>query len=141
MTTIRTSPGQPHPLGATWDGSGVNFALFSEHTEAVDLCLFDEPTGASETVRIRMREQTDLVWHIYLPDARPGQFYGYRVQGPWDPRRGHRFNPEKLLLDPYARAISGPIEWSNTMFGYRLGAGPDADLVRDTSDSGPFMPK
>ena len=101
--TVRMFPGSPYPLGATWDGSGVNFAIFSEHAERVELCLFDQAYGAPETARIWMPEQTDLVWHVYLPDARPGQFYGYRVHGPWAPREGHRFNPNKLLIDPYAK--------------------------------------
>jgi glycogen operon protein len=138
---IRTAPGHPYPQGATWDGSGVNFALFSEHAHTVELCLFDQPYGASESARIRMPEQTAQVWHVYLPEARPGQFYGYRVYGPWEPRRGHRFNPHKLLLDPYAKAISGPIEWSDAMFGYPLDGRPDADLVLDVTDSAPGMPK
>src|SRR3954469_9169616 len=139
--TIRMHPGQPYPLGATWDGSGVNFAIFSENAEAVDLCLFDQAYGAPETVRIRLREQTDQVWHVYLPEARPGQLYGYRVSGPWDPRRGHHFNPHKLLLDPFAKAVSGPVEWSDAMFGYPLDGRPDADLVLDVTDSAPGMPK
>jgi glycogen operon protein len=139
--TVRIYPGQPYPLGATWDGSGVNFALFSEHADAVELCLFDQAYGAPETVRIRMPEQTDLVWHVYLPEARPGRLYGYRVHGPWAPRQGHRFNPHKLLIDPYAKAISGPVEWSDAMFGYPLDGRPDADLVRNMADSAQGMPK
>jgi isoamylase len=138
---LRIYPGQPYPLGATWDGSGVNFALFSENAEAVELCLFDQPYGAPETIRIRMPEQTDLVWHVYLPEARPGQFYGFRVHGPWAPHEGHRFNPSKLLIDPYAKAISGPVNWSDAIFGYPLDGRPDADLVMDISDSAPGMPK
>ena len=138
---FRTYPGQPYPLGATWDGSGVNFTLFSEHAEDVELCLFDRPYGATEIARIRMREQTDLVWHVYLPEARPGQFYGYRVYGPWEPARGHRFNPNKLLIDPYAKAISGSIEWSDAMFGYPLDGGDDRDLHMDATDSAPGMSK
>jgi glycogen operon protein len=134
-------PGEPYPLGATWDGRGVNFALFSENAEAVDLCLFDEATGASETARLRMREQTDNVWHTYLPEIRPGQMYGYRVLGPYEPSAGHRFNQHKLLLDPYAKAITGPVDWSDAMFGYPLGQGPDAELAFSDADSGPGMPK
>src|SRR5687767_3500787 len=133
--------GQPYPLGATWDGSGVNFALFSEHAEAVELCLFDQAYGAPELARIPLKEQTDYVWHIYLPEARPGLMYGYRVYGPYDPARGDRFNPHKLLLDPYAKAISGPVDWSDAMFGYPLGGGDDRDLRMDNSDSAPGMPK
>ncbi|MCC6383074.1 MAG: glycogen debranching protein GlgX [Dehalococcoidia bacterium] len=141
MTAHRTLPGVPYPLGATWDGSGVNFALFSEHAERVDLCLFDQAHGASETARITLREQTDFVWHVYLPDARPGQLYGYRVFGPFDPARGMRFNPAKLLLDPYARAISGAVDWSDAMFGYPVGGGDDRDLDVDERDSAPGMAK
>src|SRR5918998_22283 len=138
---FRTYPGQPYPLGATWDGSGVNFALFSENADDVELCLFDRAQGAHEIARIRMRDQTDLVWHVYLPEARPGLFYGYRVYGPWDPRRGHRFNPSKLLIDPYAKAISGAVELTDVMFGYPLNGGDDRDLILDETDSGPDVPK
>ena len=99
-------PGRPYPLGATWDGEGVNFALFSEHAERVELCLFDA-AGRREIQRIALREHTDQVWHCYLPEARPGLLYGYRVHGPYGPEEGHRFNPHKLLLDPYARSIVG----------------------------------
>mgnify|MGYP000275959320 CR=1 FL=1 len=99
-------PGKPYPLGASWDGEGVNFAIFSEHAEKVELCLIDG-RGRRETERIPMRWQTDQVWHCYLPEARPGQLYGYRVHGPYDPENGHRFNANKLLLDPYAKDISG----------------------------------
>jgi isoamylase len=137
----RTYPGQPYPLGATWDGSGVNFALFSEHAEAVDLCLFDQPYGAPEVARIRMREQTDYVWHVYLPEARPGLLYGYRVHGPWDPGHGARFNAHKLLLDPYAKALTGPVDWSDAMFGYPLDGGEDRDLRMSETDSAPGMAK
>jgi glycogen operon protein len=132
-------PGLPYPLGATWDGAGVNFALFSENATGVELCLFD-PEGHRETARIRLTEQTDQVWHVYLPEARPGQRYGYRVHGPWDPASGHRFNPAKLLLDPYARAIDGTVRWSEALFGYRIGH-PDADLAADDRDSAEGMPK
>jgi len=98
-----------------WDGSGVNFAVFSENAQAVELCLFDE----GRETRVPVTEQTEHVWHVYLPEARPGVRYGYRVQGPWDPAAGHRFNAAKLLLDPYARAIGGTIKWSDALFGYR----------------------
>lgn len=130
-------PGSPYPRGATWDGEGVNFALFSEHAEKVELCLFD-PSGRHEVQRILMREQTDQVWHCYLPEARPGLLYGYRVHGPYDPARGHRFNPHKLLLDPYARDIVGSLEWADANYGFRLGAGDD---VMDTRDNARYMPK
>jgi len=133
---VRTRPGRPYPLGATWDGSGVNFALFSENATAVELCLFDE---ARET-RVPVTEQTEHVWHVYLPEARPGVRYGYRVQGPWDPGAGHRFNAAKLLLDPYARAIDGAVRWSDALFGYEVGHA-EADLAMDGRDSAPNMPK
>ena len=132
-------PGNPYPLGATWDGEGVNFALFSEHAEKVGLCLFDAK-GRRETRRIEMREQTDQVWHCYLPEARPGLLYGYRVHGPYDPAAGHRFNPAKLLLDPYSRDIVGRLHWSDAHFGYRIG-GHLADLSLDRRDSAAGMPR
>ena len=141
MREYETYAGGPYPLGATWDGSGVNFALFSENADAVDLCLFDEAYGAEEVARIRVREQTDNVWHVYLPEARPGQIYGYRVFGPFDPANGDRFNPLKLLLDPYARTTTGPIEWSEAMFGYPIDGGADRDLERETTDNGPVTTK
>ncbi|MCC6196857.1 MAG: glycogen debranching protein GlgX [Burkholderiales bacterium] len=125
--------GSPAPLGATWDGSGVNFALYSEHAERVALCLFD-PKGRREVERIEVPYRTDFVWHCYLPEARPGQLYGYRVHGPYDPERGHRFNACKLLLDPYARLIEGPLKWSDAQFGYRVG-GRREDLQMDTRDN------
>jgi isoamylase len=134
-------PGQPYPLGATWDGSGVNFAIFSENADGVDLCLFDDPYGSPEVARVSMREQTDHVWHVYLPGVRPGQIYGYRVYGPFQPERGLRFNPHKLLLDPYAKATTGPIAWSDAMFGYPVNGATAADLIQDTTDSAPGMPK
>jgi glycogen operon protein len=131
--------GQPYPLGASWDGEGVNFALFSEHADKVDLCLFDH--GHDEQVQsVAMPEKTDQVWHCYLPDARPGQRYGYRVHGPWEPRDGHRFNPRKLLLDPYAKSIEAWIGWSDTHFGYRVGD-KRADLAIDDRDNAAQMPK
>jgi glycogen operon protein len=134
-------PGQPYPLGATWDGEGVNFALFSENADAVELCLFDS-NGQHETARIRLPEYTDQVWHGYLPDARPGQLYGYRVHGPYRPHDGHRFNPHKLLLDPYAKALHGTIRWSDTHFGYRIGTRPEReDLTFDRRDNARLMPK
>ncbi len=131
--------GHPYPLGATWNGEGVNFALFSEHAERVELCLFD-PRGRRETERIPMRWQTDHDWHCYLPQARPGLLYGYRVYGPYDPNKGLRFNPHKLLLDPYAKHIVGQLRWSDALFGHRIG-GPREDLTMDRRDSAPGMPK
>src|SRR5688572_8100117 len=121
-------PGTPYPLGATWDGSGVNFSIFAEHADAVDLCIFAEPRGAAEIARARLRGQADYVWHCYLPEARPGLHYGYRVYGPYDPEEGKRFNPNKLLIDPYAKAISGSVQWSDAMFGYHVNGDPDRDL-------------
>jgi glycogen operon protein len=134
---IRVWPGQPFPLGATWDGEGVNFALFSENATGVDLCLFDGPDDAVERERIPLRERDDQVWHCYLPDVRPGQLYGYRVHGPYAPAEGHRFNPAKLLIDPYAKAISGTIKWSDALFAYEIG-GKHEDLrpTRDNSAAG-----
>jgi isoamylase len=133
---LRVWRGNPYPLGATWDGSGVNFAIFSEHADAVDLCLFDEE--GREEQRIRLTEQTDLVWHTYLPEGAPGQRYGYRVHGRYEPRRGHRFNPAKLLIDPYAKRIDTAVEWDDALFGYRIGANEDEP---DARDSAPFVPK
>ncbi len=102
---MRVWPGRPYPLGATWDGAGVNFALFSENAAKVELCLFDSVDDKTPTYSVMMPEQSDLVWHAYLPDALPGQIYGYRVHGPFEPENGHRFNPNKLVLDPYAKLI------------------------------------
>ncbi|MGQ9368854.1 glycogen debranching protein GlgX [Azospirillum sp. A39] len=132
-------PGRPHPLGADWDGFGVNFALFSANAEKVELCLFDL-ASQREVERIVMPEQTDEVWHCYLPEARPGLLYGYRVHGPYDPANGHRFNPHKLLLDPYARALYGAIRWSDAHFGYRVGSTRE-DLSFDRRDNARAMPK
>ncbi len=137
---MRIWPGKPYPLGATWDGEGVNFALFSEHATAVELCLFDGPEAVKESQRIRLEEQTDQVWHAYIPGLWPGQHYGYRVHGPYAPHEGHRFNHHKLLIDPYAKSIAGTIEWSDAMFGYRIG-NPKADLSFDTRDNAANIPK
>jgi isoamylase len=128
-------PGQPYPLGASFDGTGTNFSLFSEVAECVELCLFED--GGKET-RIDLPERTALCWHCYLPNVRPGQLYGYRVYGPYEPLRGLRCNPSKLVLDPYAKAIAGDVQWNEKIFPYQLG---DDDLVKDESDSGPYMPK
>ena len=132
-------PGRPYPLGATWDGEGVNFALFSEHAEEVELCLFDAK-GRREVERLFLRERTDQVFHGYLPELRPGQLYGYRVFGPYRPEAGHRFNPNKLLIDPYAKALVGQIKWSDAHFGYRIGH-KRADLSFDRRDNASGMPK
>ena len=139
MPGSRVWPGRPYPLGATWDGSGVNFALFSEHADKVDLCLFDEQ-GRREIARVALPEQTDQVWHGYLPEVRPGQLYGYRVHGPYAPQAGHRFNPNKLLIDPYAKSIVGNLKWSDAHFGYKMGSRRD-DLSFDRRDNASGMPK
>jgi glycogen operon protein len=133
-------PGRSYPLGATWDGEGVNFALFSENATAVDLCLFDRADQEKETHCIRVEERTNQIWHVYLPEARPGLLYGYRVHGPYDPAAGHRFNPSKLLIDPYAKALTGDVQWSDAMFGYRIGD-PEADLSYDDRNNSANVPK
>jgi isoamylase len=134
---LRVWPGRSYPLGATWDGAGVNFALFSENATRVELCLFDSPDAPREAHRIELKEQTDQVWHCYLPDVLPGQLYGYRVHGPFDPARGHRFNPRKVLLDPYAKLIGRMTRWDDSLFGYTIGKD---DLTFDERDSAPFAP-
>lgn len=131
-------PGKPYPLGASWDGNGVNFALYADSATGVELCLFNN--DQQETDKIKLKERTHQVWHCYLPGITPGQLYGYRVHGPYEPSNGNRFNPNKLLLDPYAKAISGVIDWHDSLFGYELGS-PEEDLSFSGSDSAPFMPK
>src|SRR5215216_7215295 len=140
MTPVKTFLGNPYPFGATWTGNGVNFALFSEHAASVELCLFDNVTTIDENVRIPLTEQTNQVWHVFLPDVRPGQLYGFRVSGPYDPERGLRFNSSKLLLDPYAKAIVGPVSWADEMFGYVIG-GDKEDLTQDFRDNARGVPK
>lgn len=135
----RITGGQPTPLGATSDGLGVNFAVFSAHATRIELCIFD-PKGRKELRRFDLPECTDEIWHGYLPDAQPGLLYGYRAHGPHDPQNGHRFNPHKLLLDPYARQLSGPLHWSPALFGYRMNHSR-LDLSLDRRDSAPAMPK
>ena len=137
---MKVWPGRPYPLGATWDGEGVNFSLFSENATSVELCLFDGPDASKESHRIRMEERTNQTWHVYLPEGRPGLHYGFRVDGPYDPQAGHRFNPAKLLIDPYAKSIADTIRLSDRMFGYRLGEA-EGDLVRDDRDDAEEMPK
>lgn len=132
-------PGKPYPQGATWDGAGVNFALYSEHAEGVDLCLFSSREATAPEV-ISLRERTSFVWHCYLPALQPGQLYGYRVHGPYEPAKGLRFNPAKLLIDPYAVAICGEVGWAAPIFPYQTG-NPDEDLRRDENDSVWGMPK
>jgi glycogen operon protein len=134
---ITVWPGKPYPLGATYDGIGVNFALFSENAESVELCLFD---SIGYEKRILVKERTHKNWHVYLPGIKPGQLYGFRVHGPFDPQNGYRFNPNKLLMDPYAYSINGTIDWSDALFPYKIGD-RDEDLSFSTSDSAPFIPK
>jgi len=136
---MRIWPGSPYPLGSTWDGAGVNFALFSENAQKVELCLFDHRDATKETARITMPERTDQVFHVYLPDALPGQLYGYRVYGPHEPARGHRFNPNKLVFDPYAKSVGRFTRWADELFGYEIG-NPDEDLKLDPRDSAAFAP-
>jgi isoamylase len=140
MTNRRAWPGRPYPLGAIWDGQGTNFALYSEHATAVQLLLFadEEVAGAQEV--IDLRERHGFIWHTYLPGIAPGQLYAYRLDGPFEPQAGHRFNPAKVLLDPYARAIAGTIVWDDALFGYPMGA-VRKDLARDERDSSPFLPR
>jgi isoamylase len=137
---MRVWPGRPYPLGATWDGEGVNFALFSEEATGVELCLFDGPEDGVERQKVQMAERTDQVWHCYLPDIRPGQYYGYRVHGPYDAAKGQRFNPAKLLIDPYAKAITGEIKWSNALFAYKVG-GPNEDFEPTPDNDAAGIPK
>jgi isoamylase len=139
MTTPTVWPGRPYPLGATWDGRGTNFALYSENATKVELCLFDSVDGHKETARIPLPDATDMVWHAYLPDVLPGQMYGYRVTGPYKPEEGHRFNPNKVLLDPYAKAVARETKWHDEMWGYKVGD-PAADLSFDDRDNAAFAP-
>jgi isoamylase len=134
---MRVWPGSPYPLGATWDGVGVNFALFSEHATLIELCLFDSPGAEMESVTIPLTEQTDMVWHGYLPDVRPGQLYGYRVHGPYEPDKGHRFNPNKVVMDPYARVVGRTLQWNDVLFGFRPG---QDDSTFDNRDSAAYAP-
>jgi isoamylase len=130
--------GSPHPLGATWDGEGVNFAIYSENATSVDLCLFSE--DEKEEVVIKVKERYHHVWHVYVPGLKPGQLYGYTIDGPYEPENGHRFNRNKLLIDPYAKAISRTVNWSEALFGYKPGD-PAEDLSFSEENSGPFLPK
>src|SRR4051795_908641 len=135
---MRVWPGSPYPLGATWDGVGVNFALFSEHATRVELCLFDSPDAESESLTIHLTEQTDMVWHGYLPDVRPGQLYGYRVHGPYEPHHGHRFNPNKIVMDPYARVVGRPVRWNESLFGFHAGHDDTTFDPRDSATAAPL---
>lgn len=142
MTTNRAfeiRAGYSHTLGANYDGEGVNFAIFSAHAERVELCLYD-PSGEHEIARLELPEYTDEIWHGYVPKLQPGALYGYRVYGPYDPENGHRFNPNKLLIDPYARELVGDIQWNDAHFAYQL-LHDDKDLTFDDQDSAPFTPK
>ena len=136
---MKIRPGSPYPLGATWDGVGVNFAIFSEHATRVELCLFDSVDAERESIRIPLPERTDMVWHGYVPDLIPGQLYGYRVYGPWDPEQGHRFNPNKVVFDPYAKAVGRPLRWADELYGYTYGH-PSADLKMDERDNAAWAP-
>jgi glycogen operon protein len=136
---VRVWPGDPYPLGATWTGVGVNFALFSSHATKVELCLFDSPDARRESARIALPEHHDMVWHGFLPDARPNQLYGYRVHGPYEPSQGHRFNPTKVVMDPYAKSVARTIRWADEMFGYLVGD-PNGDLTPDPRDNAAYAP-
>jgi isoamylase len=136
---MRVWPGNSYPLGATWDGKGVNFALFSEYATQVELCLFDTVDAEQPSQCLTMPERTDQVWHAYLPEVLPGQLYGYRVHGPYEPQQGHRFNPNKLVLDPYAKSIGRDVRWADELFAYRMGD-PEADLSFDDWDSAAYAP-
>jgi isoamylase len=137
---FNTHPGNSYPLGATWDGNGVNFALFAENATGVELCLFNTVEDEKENHTIKFQERTHHIWHVYIPGLSPGQLYAFRVQGPYEPTQGHRFNANKLLLDPYAKAIAGHIEWDDSLFGYTVGHQSE-DLSMSTTDSAPFLPK
>jgi isoamylase len=137
MDRIEIREGLPRPMGASWNGDGVNFVLFSAHATRVEVCLYD-PTG-QETARFDLPEYTNQIWHGYLAGLTPGTLYGYRVHGPYEPDQGHRFNPNKLLLDPYARGHAGELIWDPAVFGYQMESGDDTTF--DERDSAPFMPK
>jgi glycogen operon protein len=136
---VKIWPGQPYPLGATWNGVGVNFAVFSAHATNVELCLFDSADATKESVRLALPEHTDQVWHGFLPEVRPNQLYGYRVHGPYEPSAGHRFNANKVVMDPYAKSVARTIRWTDEMFGYRVGD-PAEDLSMDDRDNAAFAP-
>ena len=133
-------PGKAFPLGATYDGNGVNFSIYSEHAEEVELCLFENLDSETELLKVKLKEREHHVWHVYIADLKPGQLYGYRVYGPYDPANGYRFNPNKLLMDPYAKAISGTIDWHDSVFGYKIGH-PEGDLSFSATDSAPYVPR
>ena len=139
MAGSKPTIGKPYPLGSVYDGKGVNFALFSAHAEKVELCLFDK-TGAQEVQRYAITENDNSIWHIYVPGLEPGQVYGYRVYGPYRPEEGKRFNPNKLLIDPYGRQLVGKLIWHKAIFGYDWDS-PDKDLSFSELDSAPYVPK
>ncbi|MBV9674517.1 MAG: glycogen debranching enzyme GlgX, partial [Verrucomicrobia bacterium] len=134
----RVWPGRPYPLGATWDGIGVNFALFSESATKVELCLFESAQARSESFRIPIKWVNNQVWHCFLPEARPGQLYGYRVHGPYAPQDGHRFNANKILLDPYAKTIGRDLQWSDLLYGFPRNTGNAEQF--DDRDNASFAP-
>ncbi|HEY9784576.1 MAG TPA: glycogen debranching protein GlgX [Candidatus Obscuribacterales bacterium] len=136
---MRILPGKPYPLGASWDGLGVNFAVFSEHATRVELCLFDSPEDTHESLRIEMPEYNNQIWHVYLKDIQPGQVYGYRFHGPYEPDQGLRFNPNKIVIDPYAKSIPRLLKWHDSLFGYKIGH-KEKDLSFDDRDSAPYAP-
>ena len=136
---MRVWPGRPYPLGATWDGAGVNFGIYSEHATKVELCLFDSVEDTKESHRIVLPECTDMVWHGYFPDLEPGQLYGYRIHGPYDPANGHRFNPNKIVFDPYGKAVGRDVKWDDSLFGYKVGD-PLKDLSFDDRDNAAYCP-
>ena len=138
MTSYQLSAGRPNPLGATFDGEGVNFAVFSQHATKVTLCLCDE-TG-EEVYLVDLAEREGHIWHGYIAGLRPGQKYGYRVHGPYAPAEGHRFNPHKFLVDPYAKQLTGHLAWHDALYGYEIGHA-DGDLSFDSRDSAPYMPR
>jgi isoamylase len=140
VSNLTVYPGRPYPLGATWEGQGVNFAIFSENASGVELCLFNSDNEKDESARIKIEEVTHHIWHVYIPDLKPGQLYGYRVSGPYEPQNGHRFNPNKLLVDPYAKALNGTIRWNNAVFGYQIGHEAE-DVSFSEEDSAEFIPK
>jgi glycogen operon protein len=138
--SVEFYPGNPYPLGSTWDGEGVNFAVHSEHATAVELYLFDKADDALPSARIKIVERSHSIWHVYVPGLKPGQLYGFKVDGPYEPLQGHRFNKNKLLLDPYAKAIAGRIEWHDALFGYSVGS-ENEDLSMSEVDSSSYLPK
>ncbi len=137
---IKKYPGKPYPLGATWDGAGVNFALYADNATKVELCLFKNVEDEVESEKITLDERSHQIWHCYIPDLQPRQLYGYRIYGPYEPANGCRFNPYKLLIDPYAKSIAGTIDWHDALFGYEIGH-PEKDLSFSRLDSAPFIPK